>query len=164
MMSPIWLCWPTASEADGGGTAVEAEPSHQCLITFSLLYNRLQQRGSLSDIGVHVEQTAGIQISPREKHCPHWHPSTLAECLQRPKIGGEHSEAVGGGPQQWWQRVTSAGADIYKWGMPALVHLVHLHQQWRWLCWKAVFWSWEFALWNSVIVLFCIWCIFLGNK
>jgi len=30
-MSPILLCWPTTSEADGGGTAVEVEPSHYIL-------------------------------------------------------------------------------------------------------------------------------------
>ena len=26
---PILFCWPTTSEADVGGTAVEDEPSHQ---------------------------------------------------------------------------------------------------------------------------------------
>jgi len=31
VMSPILLCWPTTSEADGGGTAVEVEPSHYIL-------------------------------------------------------------------------------------------------------------------------------------
>ena len=29
VMPPILWCWPTTSEADGGGMAVEAEPSHQ---------------------------------------------------------------------------------------------------------------------------------------
>ena len=31
---PILLYWFTMSEADGGGTAVEAEPSHQYSVTF----------------------------------------------------------------------------------------------------------------------------------
>ena len=28
------LCWPTVSEVDVGGTAVEVEPSHQCSVMF----------------------------------------------------------------------------------------------------------------------------------
>jgi len=31
---PIFLCWPTMSEADVGGIAVEVKPSHQYPITF----------------------------------------------------------------------------------------------------------------------------------
>jgi len=31
VMSPV--SWPTKSEADGGGMAVEAEPSHQVSVT-----------------------------------------------------------------------------------------------------------------------------------
>jgi len=34
VMSPILLCWPTTSEADGGGMVVEPEPSHQYSIAF----------------------------------------------------------------------------------------------------------------------------------
>jgi len=34
VMSPILLCWPTVSEADDGGWAVEVEPSHQYSIMF----------------------------------------------------------------------------------------------------------------------------------
>ena len=34
VMPPVLLCWPTMSESDGGGTAVEAEPSCQFPITF----------------------------------------------------------------------------------------------------------------------------------
>ena len=33
-VSPILLCWPTASKADGDGTAVEVETSRQYPITF----------------------------------------------------------------------------------------------------------------------------------
>jgi len=32
VMPPALLCWPT-SDADGGGTAVDVEPSHQYSIT-----------------------------------------------------------------------------------------------------------------------------------
>jgi len=31
-MPPILLCWPTTSEADAGGMAVEIEPSNQCSV------------------------------------------------------------------------------------------------------------------------------------
>jgi len=34
LMPPVLLCWPMTSEADGGGMAVEVEPSHQHSITF----------------------------------------------------------------------------------------------------------------------------------
>ncbi|MEQ5146204.1 hypothetical protein ABN231_18085 [Proteus mirabilis] len=30
----VLLCWPTTSEVDVGGMAVEVEPSHQYSITF----------------------------------------------------------------------------------------------------------------------------------
>ena len=33
-MPSILLCWPTTSEADGGGMAVEAEHSHHYSMTF----------------------------------------------------------------------------------------------------------------------------------
>ena len=34
VMSPILLYWPTVSEVDVGGTAVEVEPSHQYSVEF----------------------------------------------------------------------------------------------------------------------------------
>ena len=34
IMPPILLCWPMMSEADVGGMAVKAEPSHQHSMTF----------------------------------------------------------------------------------------------------------------------------------
>ena len=34
IMPPILLCWPAMTEADIGGMAVEAEPSHQYSIIF----------------------------------------------------------------------------------------------------------------------------------
>ena len=48
VMPPTLLCWPTMSEVDIGGMAVEAEPSHQCSFLLLLLYDRWQQRGSLT--------------------------------------------------------------------------------------------------------------------
>ena len=70
--------------------------------------------------------------------------------------GCEHSEAVGGAFQQrWqWQWITSSAADLEECSMQALVH-----HWWKCIanggdCWKIVFCSWEFALSNSVVVLF----------
>ena len=34
VMPPILLCWPTMSEVDDAGMAVEVEPSHQYSVTF----------------------------------------------------------------------------------------------------------------------------------
>lgn len=34
IMPPVSLCWPTMSEVDVDGMAVEAEPSCQCSIRF----------------------------------------------------------------------------------------------------------------------------------
>jgi len=34
LMPPILLCWPTMSEADVGGMAVEVEPSHHYSVKF----------------------------------------------------------------------------------------------------------------------------------
>ena len=33
VMAPTLCCWPTTSEADGGGMAAEADPSHQYCYT-----------------------------------------------------------------------------------------------------------------------------------
>jgi len=48
----------------------------------------------------------------------------LAKCLWRPNSECEHSEAANGDFHQWqqWPWVTSAGADVYKHSMQALVH------------------------------------------
>ena len=48
VMPPILLCWPTMSEVDVGGIAIEFEPSRQYSITFCCC-GRWQQRGSLSN-------------------------------------------------------------------------------------------------------------------
>ena len=34
VMPPILGCWPTTSETDGGGIAIETEPFHQYSSTF----------------------------------------------------------------------------------------------------------------------------------
>ena len=48
VMPPILFFLPTMSEMDAGDVAVEIEPSHQYSITFTLLCDRWQQRGTLT--------------------------------------------------------------------------------------------------------------------
>ena len=68
----------------------------------------------------------------------------------------------------WWVSVAIAKVSQLHWcrflrmqhaGSCSL--LVKMHSCWWWLCWKIMFYCWEFALSNSVIVL-C--CTFHGNK
>ena len=96
LMPPILLCWPTTSEVDVAGIAVEVEPTHQYSVL--LPCDRWQQRGALTKCGL---------------------------------------------TQKWfWNEGVSLNSPMWKKMAPT------------WLCWKIVFCSWEFALSNSVIVLF----------
>jgi len=107
-----------------------------------LPYGRWQQRGTwhvkrASDMskghltcqkgiwhGSAYEAKAWNWILPYGKNCTNWHSLMLAEHLQRSNGGCEHSEAVGGALQQWWQCqwVISTDADFYEHGIQALVH------------------------------------------
>ena len=49
VMPPVLLCWPTMSETDVGGMAVEVEPPGQYSATL-LMYDGQQQRGSLTEL------------------------------------------------------------------------------------------------------------------
>jgi len=61
VVPPILLCWPIMSETDGGGIAVEAEPSHQYSVEF-LPCNTWQQRGSLTEWCVILEGQFNLSI------------------------------------------------------------------------------------------------------
>jgi len=63
-----------------------------------------------------------------EKNGTQWHSLTLSEGLWGPNSGWEHSDAVGGAFQQWWQWVISSGADCYEPSMQTPAH--------RW--WKCI--------------------------
>ena len=57
-----------------------------------------------SDVEVQMNKGVSLNTFMRtKKKGSHWHSSTLAERLWRPNSGCEHSEAVGGVFQQWWQ-------------------------------------------------------------
>ena len=44
VMPPILWCWSMALEVDVGGTAVEAEPSHQYSVTFAVMWQMAAER------------------------------------------------------------------------------------------------------------------------
>ena len=115
LMPPISSHWPTTSEADVGGMAVEAECSHQYPITCCCCVTD-GSRGAVWQNGVWHKSVDEAKVwnwsPPQRRNGTHWHSLTRAECLWRPTSGCEHSEVMGGVFQQWWQRQwgTSTGA------------------------------------------------------
>ena len=80
VMSPIFLYWPTISEENVGGTAAEAECSHQYSITFCC-HMTDGSRGAVWH-GSAEEARVCNWILPRgKKNGTHWHSLTLAEHL-----------------------------------------------------------------------------------
>lgn len=75
-----------------------------------------------------------------------------------PKSRCEHSEAVDGVFQQWWQQQSISHQCRFLWGQHAgsCSLLVKMNNWQCWLCWKPMLCSWEFALSHSVIVLFIV--------
>ena len=117
VIPPILLCWPTTSNADVGGMAVEVEPSCQYSITLCCCVTD-GSRGAVWRNGVwqkvNMMQRSVTEFLHVNKKGTCWHSSTLTECLWRTNSGCEHSEVVGSAFQQWQQWVTSAGADFYE--------------------------------------------------
>ena len=101
-MLPILLCWPTMSEADISGMAVEVETSHKYSIIFCCCATE-GNRGTVWQNGVWCQSAYKAKvcswIPPSRKNCTHWHSLTLAEHLWGPS-----TEVVGGVFQQWWQQ------------------------------------------------------------
>ena len=150
-MPPILLFWPTTSEMDVGGMAVEVEPFHWCSITFCSCATN-SNGGTIWGKWCPTWKLWN-SIPPCRKNGTQWHPLTLAEQLWGPKSGYEYSEMVGGAFQRWWQQqqVASTGADFYKHFMQALIHhWWKLCSYWWWLCWKIVFCCWGLVLSNTV--------------
>ena len=84
---------------------VKVEPSHQYSITFCCCVID-GRRGAVWQNGVwhgSADEAKVCHWLPScGKNATHWHSSVLAECLWRPKSGGEHSKVVGGVFQQGW--------------------------------------------------------------
>ena len=106
ILPPILLCWPTTSEVNVGGMAVEVEPSHQYPIT-CCCYVTDGSRGAIWQKGIWhgsvcMEQRCGTKFLHAEKTVPidiHWH--SLAEHLWRPNSECECNEVVSVAFQQW---------------------------------------------------------------
>ena len=126
VMPPVLLYWPTVSEADVWwyGSRSWTFPPVFCYILF--LCHRQQLRGSLTQHCVTWKcvwsKCVSLNSSIQKKNGTHWHSLMLVEHWWRPNSGWEHSEAVRGALQQWWQwqQFTSAGADFYDCGMQLL--------------------------------------------
>ena len=119
----LW-CWPTVSEADIGGMAVEAEPSQQYFILCCCCVTAGSRRAVWQNCVWHGsvdEAKVWNSILPWGKNGTHQHLSILAEYLWGPISGCEHSEAVGRAFQLWQHWVTSMHVDCYEHGMQALV-------------------------------------------
>jgi len=105
--------------------AVVVEPSHHYPITCCCCVtdgSRGQSDKMAAHVDVHMKQRCVTEFLLVEKNGTRWHSLMLAECFWRPNSGCEHSEAVGGVFQQWWQQVTFIGADCYEHSMLALFH------------------------------------------
>ena len=70
-MPLILCCWPAMSEADGGGTVVGVEPSHQYSIPFCC-HVAAEGRSDrmVSDMEVHMKQRRGMEFLHAEKMAP----------------------------------------------------------------------------------------------
>ena len=70
VIPPILLCWPTTSEADGGGMAIEAEPSQQHPVHF-VTVQQMAAEGQLdkmaSGTGEHMKQRCVTEFLHAEK-------------------------------------------------------------------------------------------------
>ena len=159
MPSILWR-WPMIPEVDTGGMAVEAELSYQYSDTFCCCVTD-GSRGAIWENGAWhgsmFEAEVWNWIPPCRKNVTHWHSSLLTEQLWRSVSGCEHSKnwvvyfsTSNSGSPQLGQGLTASR----KAGSCSLLAKKCRTNKHCWLCWKIVFFSWEFSLSNSVIVLF----------
>ena len=129
-------CWAVASEVDVGGMEVKVEPSHQYSITF------------------HCYVTDGIRGTAWQS-CV-WHGSAYEAKVwnripPRRKSFSNGDNSVRDKPCSGW-----LCRFWWAWHAWSRSWLMKIHSWWYGLCWKRVFCSWEFALSNSIIVLFLV--------
>jgi len=143
VIPPILLWWPTISEVDNVGMAVEVEPSHQYSVTFRC-HETWQQRGSLTKWCLTWKRIGNKWVSLNSSMHKKWHPLTFTDaCWMLIETN------------QWmwmqWGRgwcisavmtvVTSTGADFYECSMQALVHCWQKCTANGVVCWKIAFCS-----------------------
>ena len=84
------LCWPTISEVDIGGTAVEVEPSQQYPITFCCCVTDGSREAVWQNgiwYGRAYEAEVRRWIPSWGNNCIHWHSLIFAEHFWRPNSG-----------------------------------------------------------------------------
>jgi len=87
-MPHILLCWPTMSEADVGGLAVQYESPYQYSIT-CCSHATGGSRGAIWQNGIWHESLYDAKVW---KNCTHCHSLTFIECLWKPNSVYQHSE------------------------------------------------------------------------
>ena len=144
------------SEEDVGGMAVEAEPSHQYPITCCCCVTD-GSRGAVWQNGVWHRSMDEAKVCHVEKMAPidiHWHllnvdgdkPVDVSTVRQRMVCFSSGNSVV--------KDITDGGAHLSHHEMKSVSISSSMQPgKWWWLCWKTVFCSWEFALWNGVLVL-----------
>jgi len=101
VMPPVLWCWPTASEADAGGMAVEVEPSHKHHYIL-LLYDSWQQRGSPTKWHLTWKHIWSKGVELPSSTWKKLHTLTFTDTCWMFMDGYWHNEAVGAAFQQWW--------------------------------------------------------------
>ena len=109
VMPRILLCWPTTSEVDVGGTAVEVEPSHQYSIPFCCCMTE-SSRGAVWEKGI-------WHGSADEANVCHWIPIGDGWCISAVVTAAWETS-----------HILDGHVDFYDHDMQALVH--------RW--WKCI--------------------------
>jgi len=140
VMPPILLCWPTMSETNVGGMAVEVEPSHQYPIMFCCHVTD-GSRGTVwqdgSDMEVQMKQRCELAFLHVEKIAP------TDICCHLLNVYGDQTVDMStvkiGLLGQYFlsnvtiiaavkQGVSSTCADFYKCSMQACSSLVKMHK------------------------------------
>ena len=122
-MLPLLWCWPTTSEANVSGMAVEAELFPLILHSiFCLMTNGSRRAVWKNDFwhGSVYEAKVCHWIPPCRKNDTHWHSLTRGEHIWIPNSGYEHSVAVGSGDSD--SGLPSACADFHEHDLQALLH------------------------------------------
>ena len=157
VMPPILLCWPAASEANGGGNGSRGWTFLSVCHYALFLCDRWQQRSSVTKWcliwknvwckGVALNSSVQKKMVSTDIH------------LHLPNIYGD--QTVDASTMRWW--VVTVTVNCLRWCRFLQVQragscssLVKMHDYWWWLYWQILFCSWEFALSNSVIVLFVL--------
>ena len=147
------------SEADVGGTAVEAQHSPPPYRFTLLMCDRWQKRAGWQNGVWHGSVDEAVERNwtpPWGKNGTHWHSLTFVYVYGDQAMG---MSTVGGGGCVSAVSTATAGHLCYCRFLPAehagsCSSLVKMHSRWWWVCWKIVFCSGELALSDSVIVLF----------